>query len=209
MTVKRRDGWAMRMGGRVEWTATGRAGDSRCVLCRKGKALPLSHDHKPADPVELGRIEAAGGFVTEAGRINGNLNLSRALGDLKYKGDFSRPPSKQIITAEPDVVKHDLQKGDEFIVLACDGIWDVMSNQQAVDFVSTRLKKGLKPGVIAEQMFEHCIADDVRRDRAEIAPRLDHKILNPNQRVLCSQPKVTQGIGGDNMTAIIVRLPTR
>lgn len=66
------------------------AGDSRAVLSRKGKALPLSFDHKPSHPVEKERIESAGGFVSNFGgmsRVNGNLNLSRAIGDLKYKGN--------------------------------------------------------------------------------------------------------------------------
>ena len=56
------------------------AGDSRCVLCRAGKAIDLSLDHKPEDEPERQRIEKAGGFVTVDGRVNGNLNLSRALG---------------------------------------------------------------------------------------------------------------------------------
>lgn len=60
------------------------AGDSRCVLCRRGKAVPLSIDHKPENEVEKKRIEKAGSTITE-GRVDGNLNLSRSLGDLKYK----------------------------------------------------------------------------------------------------------------------------
>lgn len=66
------------------------AGDSRAILCRQGKALPLSFDHKPSHPTEKDRIESAGGFVSNFGgmsRVNGNLNLSRAIGDLKYKGN--------------------------------------------------------------------------------------------------------------------------
>ena len=66
------------------------AGDSRAVLCRKGKAIPLSFDHKPSHPTEKERIESAGGFISNFGgmsRVNGNLNLSRAIGDLKYKGN--------------------------------------------------------------------------------------------------------------------------
>ena len=57
------------------------AGDSRAVLCRKGKAVDLSVDHKPEDPIELKRITCAGGKVTPDGRVNGGLNLSRALGN--------------------------------------------------------------------------------------------------------------------------------
>lgn len=61
------------------------AGDSRCVVCRKGKALEMSIDHKPEDQVEFDRIQKAGGRVTLDGRVNGGLNLSRAIGDHGYK----------------------------------------------------------------------------------------------------------------------------
>ena len=57
------------------------AGDSRCVLSRGGQALDLSFDHKPEDEPELNRIEKAGGKVTPDGRVNGGLNLSRAIGE--------------------------------------------------------------------------------------------------------------------------------
>ena len=60
------------------------AGDSRCVLARGGKAIPLSFDHKPENEEERSRIEKAGSTIVE-GRVDGNLNLSRSLGDLKYK----------------------------------------------------------------------------------------------------------------------------
>ena len=60
------------------------AGDSRCVLSRAGKAVALSYDHKPENEEERRRIEKAGSTITE-GRVDGNLNLSRSLGDLKYK----------------------------------------------------------------------------------------------------------------------------
>ena len=58
------------------------AGDSRCVLSRKGRTVPLSADHKPEDDAEKTRIEGAGGVVTGDGRVNGGLNLSRAIGSL-------------------------------------------------------------------------------------------------------------------------------
>lgn len=64
------------------------AGDSRCVVCRDGKALDMSVDHKPEDKVELDRIKNAGGKVTVDGRVNGGLNLSRAIGDHAYKMVF-------------------------------------------------------------------------------------------------------------------------
>ena len=97
-----------------------------------GQAVALSEDHKPLADTERQRIEAAGGTVNDVGgvaRVNSNLNLSRAIGDLKYKGNKDLTPDKQVITAQPDVRIFELTKEDRFFVLACDGIWDVMSNQ--------------------------------------------------------------------------------
>ena len=61
------------------------AGDSRCVVCRDGRAIEMSFDHKPEDEPESARIKKAGGRVTQDGRVNGGLNLSRAIGDHAYK----------------------------------------------------------------------------------------------------------------------------
>jgi serine/threonine protein phosphatase PrpC len=103
-------------------------GDSRAVLCRGVSALALTRDHKPGDPAERQRIQRAGGFVrTVAGidRVMGDLSVSRALGDLEYK--------PHIVSAVPDVVSHVLVDIDAFIIIACDGLWDVLSPQEAVD----------------------------------------------------------------------------
>jgi serine/threonine protein phosphatase PrpC len=83
------------------------AGDSRAVLCRGGGVtVALSFDHKPMQTTELARIRAAGGFVNAFGRVNGNLNLSRSVGDLKYKQVPGIPPALQMITAEPDILEY-------------------------------------------------------------------------------------------------------
>jgi hypothetical protein len=81
------------------------AGDSRAVLCRDGDAFPLSFDHKPQSEIERGRIQKAGGFVNQVGRVNGNLNLSRSIGDLKYKQVEGISKAEQMITAEPDILQ--------------------------------------------------------------------------------------------------------
>ncbi|KHN79397.1 putative protein phosphatase 2C F42G9.1 [Toxocara canis] len=99
------------------------AGDSRAVLCRKGVAIDLSVDHKPEDDSERARIEAAGGEISIDGRVNGGLNLSRALGDHFYKKNDSLPLKDQMISAQPDVTLHPIEPDDEFVVVACDGIW--------------------------------------------------------------------------------------
>ena len=83
------------------------AGDSRGVLCRAGgTAEPLSFDHKPQQPREMNRINNAGGFVNRFGRVNGNLNLSRSIGDLKYKQVPGIAPADQMITAQPDILQY-------------------------------------------------------------------------------------------------------
>jgi serine/threonine protein phosphatase PrpC len=63
----------------------------------------MSFDHKPMQETEMKRITQAGGFVNQFGRVNGNLNLSRSIGDLKYKQVPNIPPAGQMITAEPDI----------------------------------------------------------------------------------------------------------
>ena len=77
------------------------AGDSRIVLCKNGEAVPLSVDHKPALESESSRIVAAGGYIVN-GRVNGNLNLCRSIGDQNYKQNKALPPEKQIIYAYTD-----------------------------------------------------------------------------------------------------------
>uniref|UniRef100_A0A2C9UZ26 protein-serine/threonine phosphatase n=1 Tax=Manihot esculenta TaxID=3983 RepID=A0A2C9UZ26_MANES len=78
------------------------AGDSRCVISRKGQAYNLSKDHKPDLEVEKDRILKAGGFI-QVGRVNGSLNLARAIGDAEFKQNKSLPAEKQIVTANPDI----------------------------------------------------------------------------------------------------------
>ena len=102
------------------------AGDSRAVLCRRGKAVALSRDHKPMDDDERARIVKAGGFVQE-GRVNGSLALSRAIGDLEYKRSKELSARDEIVTAYPEIHSEKISAGDEFVVIACDGIWDVLT----------------------------------------------------------------------------------
>ncbi|KAK9818683.1 hypothetical protein WJX74_005666 [Apatococcus lobatus] len=137
------------------------AGDSRCVMSRGGKAVAMTHDHKPTDTEEHDRIIKAGGFITE-GRVNGSLNLSRALGDMDYKQRQGMTPQEQMVTAFPEVRSLDLQEGDDFLLLACDGIWDVMTNQEAVDFVGQRLRSGMAPRKVSEALCDTCLAPDTR-----------------------------------------------
>ncbi|KAH3742480.1 protein phosphatase family protein [Pelomyxa schiedti] len=104
-------------------------GDSRAVLCRNDTAVELSEDHKPETPSEMRRILRSGGFVTVNGRVFGELALSRALGDCAYK---------PTISAVPDISVIQLQPTDKYLILACDGVWDVISSQEAVNIIRNR-----------------------------------------------------------------------
>lgn len=109
------------------------AGDSRSVLGRSSGAemcFPLSDDHKPDNPSEKARIEAAGGFVEE-NRVNGSLNLSRSLGDFDYKGG-DMAYTDMMVTCDPEVRTVARQATDQFIILACDGIWDCLTSEECV-----------------------------------------------------------------------------
>lgn len=167
----------------------GNCGDSRAVLCRGGSAIELSQDHKPDLPDERARIEQAGGWVQSGSvpRVNGDLSLSRALGDLEYK-DAKLPPENHIVSAVPEIRSITRGNTDEFLLLACDGVWDVLSSQAAVDFVRQqlgdpkswgwRIATGkLKGSEILSQLLDHCLSPDLAS---------------------------TAGLGGDNMTAVLV-----
>ncbi|KAE8735908.1 putative protein phosphatase 2C 21 [Hibiscus syriacus] len=92
------------------------AGDSRCVICRKGQAYNLSRDHKPDIGAEKERILKAGGFI-HAGRVNGSLNLSKAIGDMEFKQNTALPAEKQTVSANPDINTVELCDDDEFLVM--------------------------------------------------------------------------------------------
>jgi serine/threonine protein phosphatase PrpC len=132
------------------------AGDSRAVLCRDGAAIALSEDHKPTDAGEKTRIERAGGYVLN-GRVNGILSLSRALGDYNLK-QAEIAPELQAVTALPDVTETHLVLEDEFVVQACDGIWDCVTNEQAVAFVRHELNEHGDVALACEKLIERCLA---------------------------------------------------
>eukprot|EP01083_Nonionella_stella_P050516 134361_1 len=111
----------------------GNCGDSRAILVRGGVATALTSDHKPNSDAERRRIEQAGGRVLFLGtwRVAGILAVARAIGDRHLK---------QWVIPDPDVLVQDITKEDDFIILATDGLWDVLSNQQAANCFLSALK---------------------------------------------------------------------
>nr|AFK34786.1 unknown [Lotus japonicus] len=112
------------------------AGDCRAVLSRKGEAIDMSEDHRPIYPSERRRVEDLGGYI-EDGYLNGVLSVTRALGDWDMKLPKGAPSP---LIAEPEFRQMVLTEDDEFLIIGCDGIWDVMSSQHAVSLV----RKGLR-----------------------------------------------------------------
>lgn len=139
----------------------GNIGDSRCILGRKnGQFQSLSTDHKPWNSLERNRIMLAGGVV-EYNRVDGCLALSRALGDFHYKLNTSRPQTAQKVISVPDYTMCKCSPGD-FLVLACDGIFDVMTNKQVVSFVHAQLtaqqkKRRSDPAAVASLLIDRCL----------------------------------------------------
>lgn len=154
------------------------SGDARSVLCRNGQAINLSEDHRPSLESERNRIVAAGSCVSEDDRVEGLLAVSRAFGDFDFKQASSLPAHKQAVTSYPDVSVNNLTPDDQFIVTACDGIWDCLTSQEVVNFVLTELRSTNDPQKICGKLLDKCVAREIPED----------------------------GIGTDNMSVILTLL---
>uniref|UniRef100_A0A0E0LF46 protein-serine/threonine phosphatase n=1 Tax=Oryza punctata TaxID=4537 RepID=A0A0E0LF46_ORYPU len=127
-------------------------GDSRAVICRGGDAIAVSRDHKPDQSDERQRIEDAGGFVMWAGtwRVGGVLAVSRAFGDKLLK---------QYVVADPEIKEEVVDSSLEFLILASDGLWDVVTNEEAVAMV--------KPILDSEQAAKKLLQEASQRGSAD------------------------------------------
>eukprot|EP00047_Mylnosiga_fluctuans_P010599 m.17123 g.17123 ORF g.17123 m.17123 type:complete len:407 (+) comp3210_c0_seq1:2207-3427(+) len=130
-------------------------GDSSALLSRRGEYIQLMDPHKPGRPDEKARIEAAGGMVMQVfgvWRVNGVLSVARAFGDHNLKN---------VVISDPDISVVPLTGDEDFIVLACDGLWDVMAPTDVVKFVHDNVKRDeqgrAQPGV-ADQLSSHAIS---------------------------------------------------
>ena len=109
-------------------------GDCRSVLCdSSNNPLQLTKDHKPNKPDEKKRIEKIGGKIYFDGydwRI-GDLSVSRSFGDMDCT---------PFVTHKPEIFKYKIKKNDKFIIIACDGLWDVMNNKSVTKFILDKMK---------------------------------------------------------------------
>uniref|UniRef100_A0A3P9H9C1 Protein phosphatase 1B n=1 Tax=Oryzias latipes TaxID=8090 RepID=A0A3P9H9C1_ORYLA len=131
-------------------------GDSRTLLCHDGQVVFYTEDHKPFNPREKERIQNAGGSVTLQ-RINGSLAVSRALGDFDFKEADWRPQTEQLVSPEPEVYKLERTPEDEFLILACDGVWDAIGNEELCAFVRNRMQVCDDLRDICAQVIDLCL----------------------------------------------------
>lgn len=172
------------------------AGDSRCILSRRmgGDSLKvqrMSEDHKPELESEASRIKAGGGVIHKMPggcRVQGDLNLSRALGDFRHKQSKDLPPESQIVTAFPEVRDCCLGSDSHMLILGCDGIWEMNRNRQLAE----------KLRVQAQQTSKDAESKPLL---SAIAAEVCDSSLCPSMR----SPSF-DGRGCDNMTLLIVEL---
>jgi len=137
-----------------------------------------SVDHKPNHPVEKARIEAAGGYVLaceDPPRLDGNLAVSRGMGDFEYKVNETLSASQQKVSCIPDIYEVSGIRPGSILVLACDGIWDVMSSQEAAIFVRDKLVEDPKSdlGDIAGDLLKSCLGKGSRDNMTVMLIHLD------------------------------------
>jgi len=134
------------------------AGDTRACYCTGGEVVQLSFDHKPHHAAEQNRIEAAGGYVSMK-RVDGDLAVSRGLGDFRYKENHYLEPDMQKVSCIPDFIVHDRDPiKDEFLVIGCDGIFDVMSCDEVCSSIQRIFDEGETDlGIAAEEILDLCL----------------------------------------------------
>ena len=154
------------------------SGDSRAIIIKKNNEIKqITKDHKPDDANEKERIYNAEGCVND-NRVDGILNLSRTIGDLKYKNNKKFAVDKQKIICTPDLYEENL-KDIQYIVIGCDGIYDCMSNDALGKYILNNIKNQPKISKVIESLMDKNVANDIY---------------------------ASDGIGGDNMTCIIVQM---
>ncbi|GAA5854830.1 hypothetical protein JCM8547_004087 [Rhodosporidiobolus lusitaniae] len=140
---------------------TANVGDARAVLSRGGRAVRLTYDHKGSDAKEAKRISDAGGFVLN-NRVNGVLAVTRSLGDSSMK---------EFVVGSPYTTETSLGPGDEWLIVACDGLWDVCTDQEAVDLI----KDTTDPQEASQRLLDHALSNFSSDNLSILCVRLDQE----------------------------------
>eukprot|EP00268_Persea_americana_P052639 TRINITY_DN5903_c0_g1_i1.p1 TRINITY_DN5903_c0_g1~~TRINITY_DN5903_c0_g1_i1.p1 ORF type:complete len:387 (+),score=66.68 TRINITY_DN5903_c0_g1_i1:840-2000(+) len=168
------------------------AGDCRAVLGKRGRAIELSRDHKPNCSSERLRIEKLGGIIYD-GYLNGQLSVSRALGDWHMKGSRG---SACPLSAEPELQETILTEEDEFLIMGCDGLWDVMTSQCAVTIVRKELMLHNDPERCSRELVREALKRDTCDNLTVIVICFS---LDPPPRIEIPRPRVRRSISAEGL----------
>ncbi|XP_062225878.1 probable protein phosphatase 2C 9 isoform X2 [Phragmites australis] len=173
------------------------AGDSRAVLSRAGVPVPLSVDHKPDRLDELARIEASGGRVIywDGARVLGVLAMSRAIGD-----GYLKP----YVSSEPEVTVTERTDDDECLILASDGLWDVVTNEMACEVVRTCFRSNGPPAPVAGPSGVLPTSGDAESDNGSSAVKGISKACSDAAMLLAKLALARRS--ADNVSVVVVDL---
>ncbi|KAI9117690.1 hypothetical protein K1719_011856 [Acacia pycnantha] len=171
------------------------AGDCRAVLSRRGRAIEMSKDHRPSCMKERKRIESLDGYIDD-GYLNGQLGVTRALGDWHLEGLKKMSERGGPLSAEPELKLTTLTKEDEFLIIASDGIWDVFSSQNAVDFARRRLQEHNDVKLCCKEMVEEALKRD-STDNLTVVMVCFHS--EPPPPVVVERPRFRRSISAEGL----------
>jgi len=182
-----------------KWIICANAGDSRAVYKTAGKACPLSFDHKPDDEKEESRIRKAGGYVS-GGRVDGDLAVSRGLGDFRFKTSPHLGLERQKVSPLPDIiVKPRNDEKDEFVILACDGVWDVQTNQDCIKTVTDIFDEGeTDVGLVCEELLDTCLRLGSKDNMTSLIVKLPALKMGQGGGVEARRQRVKESKEGEN-----------
>ncbi|CAI4037886.1 hypothetical protein SMKI_04G2230 [Saccharomyces mikatae IFO 1815] len=130
---------------------TANVGDSRIVLFRNGNSIRLTYDHKASDSLEMQRVEQAGGLIMKS-RVNGMLAVTRSLGDKFFDS---------LVVGSPFTTSVEITSEDKFLILACDGLWDVIDDQDACELIKDITEPNEAAKVLVRYALENGTTDNV------------------------------------------------
>uniref|UniRef100_A0A5B6YJZ2 protein-serine/threonine phosphatase n=1 Tax=Davidia involucrata TaxID=16924 RepID=A0A5B6YJZ2_DAVIN len=178
------------------------AGDCRAVLSRRGMAIEMSKDHRPDCINERMRIESLGGFIDD-GYLNGQLGVTRALGDWHIKGLKEIGERGGPLSAEPELKLMTLTKEDEFLIIASDGIWEVFRSQNAVDFARRKLQQHNDVKLCCNELVDEAMKRGAI-DNLTVVMVCFHS--EPPPQVTVQRPRVKRSISVEGLQSLKVLL---
>ncbi|CAN6681329.1 unnamed protein product [Malus baccata var. baccata] len=171
------------------------AGDCRAVLSRCGVAIEMSKDHRPCCTKERMRIESLGGYIDD-GYLNGQLGVTRALGNWHLEGMKDAGERGGPLSAKPELKLMTLSKDDEFLIIGTDGIWEMFTSQNAVDFARRRLQEHNDVKLCCKQIVEEALKRGAT-DNLTLVMVSFH--LEPPPHVLVERPRFRRSISAEGL----------